>query len=194
MLTRSACRSSARGRLVVPQVQRRAQDWATVGVAALVRRDNGDVDDARIALTNMGRRRCGRGGGEALRPGTRIRPRSWRRNRPADRHGRERRVPRAPRPRRRPAGDRGGDAQVAARLRARSRRPARARSRAWRQVRIGAFGPRSRSAAPNSRSPSPRRSAPPSARGDPAAAVRRLTPVRSWNARSVVSSEKASFA
>ena len=33
---------------------RRAQDWATVGVVALVRRDNGDVEDARIALTNMG--------------------------------------------------------------------------------------------------------------------------------------------
>ena len=33
---------------------RRAQDWATVGVAALVRRENGGVDDARIALTNMG--------------------------------------------------------------------------------------------------------------------------------------------
>jgi aerobic carbon-monoxide dehydrogenase medium subunit len=33
---------------------RRAQDWATVGVAALVRHDNGGVDAARIALTNMG--------------------------------------------------------------------------------------------------------------------------------------------
>jgi carbon-monoxide dehydrogenase medium subunit len=33
---------------------RRAQDWATVGVAALVRRNNGSVDEARIALTNMG--------------------------------------------------------------------------------------------------------------------------------------------
>jgi aerobic carbon-monoxide dehydrogenase medium subunit len=35
---------------------RRAQDWATVGVAALVRHENGsdEVDDARIALTNMG--------------------------------------------------------------------------------------------------------------------------------------------
>ena len=33
---------------------RRAQDWATVGVAALVRRDNGSVDDVRVALTNMG--------------------------------------------------------------------------------------------------------------------------------------------
>ena len=33
---------------------RRAQDWATVGVAALVRRDNGSVGDARVALTNMG--------------------------------------------------------------------------------------------------------------------------------------------
>jgi carbon-monoxide dehydrogenase medium subunit len=33
---------------------RRAQDWATVGVAAIVRRDNGGVGEARIALTNMG--------------------------------------------------------------------------------------------------------------------------------------------
>jgi aerobic carbon-monoxide dehydrogenase medium subunit len=33
---------------------RRAQDWATVGVAALVRRQNGGVDAARVALTNMG--------------------------------------------------------------------------------------------------------------------------------------------
>jgi aerobic carbon-monoxide dehydrogenase medium subunit len=33
---------------------RRAQDWATVGVAALVRRSNGTVEDAAIALTNMG--------------------------------------------------------------------------------------------------------------------------------------------
>jgi aerobic carbon-monoxide dehydrogenase medium subunit len=33
---------------------RRAQDWATVGVAALVHRDNGDVTGASIALTNMG--------------------------------------------------------------------------------------------------------------------------------------------
>lgn len=33
---------------------RRALDWATVGVAAIVRRDNGSVAEARIALTNMG--------------------------------------------------------------------------------------------------------------------------------------------
>lgn len=33
---------------------RRAQDWATVGVAAIVRRDNGGVGEARIGLTNMG--------------------------------------------------------------------------------------------------------------------------------------------
>ena len=33
---------------------RRAQDWATVAVAALVRRDNGGIGEARIALTNMG--------------------------------------------------------------------------------------------------------------------------------------------
>jgi aerobic carbon-monoxide dehydrogenase medium subunit len=35
---------------------RRAQDWATVGIAALVRHENGSaqVSDARLALTNMG--------------------------------------------------------------------------------------------------------------------------------------------
>src|SRR3989454_6143634 len=33
---------------------RRAQDWATVGVAAVVRRSNGTIEDAAIALTNMG--------------------------------------------------------------------------------------------------------------------------------------------
>ena len=33
---------------------RRAQDWATVGIAAVVRRSNGTIDHAAIALTNMG--------------------------------------------------------------------------------------------------------------------------------------------
>ncbi len=33
---------------------RRAQDWATVGVAAVVRRSNGKVENAAVALTNMG--------------------------------------------------------------------------------------------------------------------------------------------
>lgn len=33
---------------------RRAQDWATVGVAALVERANGGIGSARIALTSMG--------------------------------------------------------------------------------------------------------------------------------------------
>ncbi len=33
---------------------RRAQDWATVGVAALVHRDNGAVKGVSVALTNMG--------------------------------------------------------------------------------------------------------------------------------------------
>jgi aerobic carbon-monoxide dehydrogenase medium subunit len=33
---------------------RTAQSWATVGVAALVRRDNGTIAEARIGLTNMG--------------------------------------------------------------------------------------------------------------------------------------------
>ena len=34
---------------------RRAQDWAIVGVATVVGRSNGTIDDAAIALTNMGR-------------------------------------------------------------------------------------------------------------------------------------------
>jgi carbon-monoxide dehydrogenase medium subunit len=33
---------------------RRAQDWATVGVTAVVRRSNGSVDSSAIAFTNMG--------------------------------------------------------------------------------------------------------------------------------------------
>jgi carbon-monoxide dehydrogenase medium subunit len=33
---------------------RRRQDWATVGVAAVVRRSNGTLEDTAIALTNMG--------------------------------------------------------------------------------------------------------------------------------------------
>ncbi len=36
------------------KAQRRAQDWATVGVAALVHRDNGKVAGASIGLVNMG--------------------------------------------------------------------------------------------------------------------------------------------
>jgi carbon-monoxide dehydrogenase medium subunit len=36
------------------KMARRAQDWATVGVAAVVERSNGDVSKAAIALTNMG--------------------------------------------------------------------------------------------------------------------------------------------
>ena len=47
---------------------RTAQSWATVGVAALVRRSNGSVAEARIGLTNMGTApRAGRGGGDAPR-------------------------------------------------------------------------------------------------------------------------------
>ena len=34
--------------------QRAAQTWATVGVAAAVRRDNGSIAEARVALTSMG--------------------------------------------------------------------------------------------------------------------------------------------
>lgn len=43
------------------KLNRRAQDWATVAVAALVHRDNGAVASASVALTNMG--------GTALRAG-----------------------------------------------------------------------------------------------------------------------------
>ena len=35
---------------------RRAQDWATVGVTAVVRRSNGTIEDAAISFTNMGPR------------------------------------------------------------------------------------------------------------------------------------------
>src|SRR5439155_1224672 len=47
---------------------RRAQDWATVGVAAVVRRSNGTIEDRAIALTNMGPTPVrARAAGEALR-------------------------------------------------------------------------------------------------------------------------------
>ncbi len=36
------------------KAHRRAQDWATVGVAAVVHRSNGDIEGASVALTNMG--------------------------------------------------------------------------------------------------------------------------------------------
>src|SRR6185437_3696625 len=71
---------------------RTAQAWATVGVAALVRRSNGSVAEARIGLTNMGPRRCAPRPRKAPRPepkpaGTRCAPR-----RPARTRARTRRV------------------------------------------------------------------------------------------------------
>jgi aerobic carbon-monoxide dehydrogenase medium subunit len=36
------------------KMARRAQDWATVGVAAVVEKSNGSLGKARIGLTNMG--------------------------------------------------------------------------------------------------------------------------------------------
>lgn len=36
------------------KVNRRAQDWATVGVAAVIHRDNGSINGASIGLVNMG--------------------------------------------------------------------------------------------------------------------------------------------
>ena len=96
---------------------RRAQDWATVGVAALVRRDNGDVDDARIALTNMGADAAAgeRGGAGASSPATRIRLRSMAEGtEPPTDTGASAEFRSHLAACHRPAGDRGGDAQVAA--------------------------------------------------------------------------------
>ena len=50
---------------------RTAQAWATVGVAALVRRSNGSVAEARIGLTNMGPTPLRATAAEAPRPGRR---------------------------------------------------------------------------------------------------------------------------
>ena len=139
---------------------RRAQDWATVGVAAIVRRDNGGVQEARIALTNMGATPLRATAAEqALVAGDADRggPHG-RRRRPGLRRERQRGVPLPPGPRRRQAGDRGGAQPIDAR--ARSRRPARGRIRAARSGAGSArSAPRSRSAATCSRWPSPTRSA-----------------------------------
>ena len=53
------------------KMRRRAQDWATVGVAAIVERTNGSVGKASIGLTNMGATplRAERCGGGARRRG-----------------------------------------------------------------------------------------------------------------------------
>ncbi len=93
---------------------RRAQDWATVGVAAVAKRTNGGVSDAAIGLVNMGgtplravrrrgrlERRRGRVGGRGRGDGA------------VGRHARERRLPAPPRARARRPRDRGGDAALA---------------------------------------------------------------------------------
>jgi len=49
--------------------QRRSQDWAMVGVAALVQRSNGGVGSARIAFTNMGLTPVRAGAAEAAMAG-----------------------------------------------------------------------------------------------------------------------------
>ena len=75
---------------------RTAQAWAIVGVAALARRSNGQVAEARIGLTNMGPCRSGRAAVEAaaagaaasrdaLRAAAATRPTE--RSQPADLHG-----------------------------------------------------------------------------------------------------------
>jgi carbon-monoxide dehydrogenase medium subunit len=55
------------------KVNRRAQDWATVGVAAVVHRSDGSVDAARIGLVNMsGTPMRAKGAEEALAGGASI--------------------------------------------------------------------------------------------------------------------------
>ena len=51
------------------KMSRRAQDWATVAVAALVERKNGSVETAAIALTNMGATPLRAGSAEAALAG-----------------------------------------------------------------------------------------------------------------------------
>ena len=51
------------------KMSRRAQDWATVAVAALVERKNGSVESAAIALTNMGATPLRAGSAEAALAG-----------------------------------------------------------------------------------------------------------------------------
>ena len=83
---------------------RTAQSWATVGVAALVRRSNGSVAEARIGLTNMGPisgprrgggKRRSRGGSQPGRAAGRGRPRG-RGHESAGRPARRTRLPSAP--------------------------------------------------------------------------------------------------
>jgi aerobic carbon-monoxide dehydrogenase medium subunit len=50
---------------------RTAQSWATVGVAAVARRSNGHVAEARIGLTNWALSRCGPGRQKRRSPGPR---------------------------------------------------------------------------------------------------------------------------
>jgi carbon-monoxide dehydrogenase medium subunit len=45
---------AADSRWTYVKMARRAQDWATVGVAVVAERDNGSISKAAIALTNMG--------------------------------------------------------------------------------------------------------------------------------------------
>ncbi len=89
--------------------RRRAQDWATVGVAAVAQRSNGGVGGAAIALVNMGatplRARIAEAAWAAGEP---TRDAGGRGDGAAERHERQRRLPAPPGTRPRPAGGRGG--------------------------------------------------------------------------------------
>ena len=94
------------------KVNRRAQDWATVGVAALVHRDNGSVAGATIGLVNMGATPLrAKAAEDALAGGASIADAAALVDGGRRAAGRPRglvRVPRAPRPRRGAEGARAG--------------------------------------------------------------------------------------
>ena len=93
---------------------RRAQDWATVGVAVVLRRDNGKVEEAAVALTNMGMTPLRAKAVEQALEGSSTddaavaAERAEQKRQPAERHERERRLPPPARAGAHAAGGRGG--------------------------------------------------------------------------------------
>ena len=79
--------------------RRRAQDWATVGVAVVAKRSNGGVGEAAISLVNMGATPLRAAAAEAALVAGEADPRRRRRrgHRAAERHERQRRLPPPPR-------------------------------------------------------------------------------------------------
>ena len=90
--------------------RRRAQDWATVGVAAVARRSNGGVADPAISLVNMGATPLRAAAAEAAWAGGEETRRAVAAEgtEPAERHGRKRRLSAPSRGGARAEGYRGG--------------------------------------------------------------------------------------